>query len=84
MVTNGPKKVTKTLNFGALGHYFLKVITKDLVGLDPIKPQSSYCFTITGVCYFWPSLCSDSETVTTEVPDYYDYEEYDYDNDNAV
>lgn len=42
----------------------------------------------TGVCYFWPSLCSDSENVTTteqttEVPDYYDggdYEEYDYDN----
>ena len=44
-------------------------------------------FIWTGVCYFWPSLCSDSETATTEqtteVPDYYDggdYEEYDYDN----
>ena len=44
-------------------------------------------FICTGVCYFWPSLCSDSENVTTEqtteVPDYYDgedYEEYDYDN----
>ena len=49
---------------------------------------SIYCFVIyAGVCYFWPSLCSDSETATTEqtteVPDYYDggdYEEYDYDN----
>ena len=61
------------------------------LSLDPIEPQFSFIvFTITGVCYFWPSLCSDSETVTTtepttEVPDY-DYEEYDYDydNDNAV
>ena len=47
-----------------------------------------------GVCYFLPSLCSDSENATTteqttEVPDYYnggDYEEYDYDNydDNSL
>ena len=41
---------------------------------------------IAGVCYFWPSMCSDTEATTeptTEVPDYpeyYDYEEYDYDS----
>ena len=46
------------------------------------------CFIDSGVCYFWPALCSNSENATTtesttEVPDYYDgddYEEYDYDN----
>ena len=40
---------------------------------------------IAGVCYFWPSICFNTEVTTTEpttdVPDYYeDYEEYDYDS----
>jgi len=60
----------------------------------PIEMCATILPALLGVCYFWPSICSNTETTTTEqiteVPDYYedyeDYEEYDYDSnaDNSL
>jgi len=51
----------------------------------PIEMCATVLPALLGVCYFWPSICSNTEVTTTEpttdVPDYYeDYEEYDYDS----
>ena len=44
---------------------------------------------VAGVCYFWPSICSNTLATntepTTDVPDFYgEYEEYDFDYDSYV
>merc|ERR1719464_2193124 len=80
------KSKKKTRNSKKAGNGSSRRVRRQLTDTGrPIEMCATVLPALLGVCYFWPSICSDTEATsteqTTEVPDYYeDYEDYEYDS----